>query len=83
MSGRVDRWIRWTTTGCAGLLEPIAAAVSNLHMHLLAGLARAAGVGGGSGAVLGGRDDGDGVDDAAGRQLSPARHENERRLLTE
>ena len=35
MSGRVDRWIRRTTTGCVGLLALIAGTVSYLHMHLL------------------------------------------------
>jgi hypothetical protein len=35
MSGRADRWIRWTTTGCVALLALIAATVSYLHMHLL------------------------------------------------
>jgi hypothetical protein len=30
-----DRWIRWTTTGCMGLLALIAATFSHLHMHLL------------------------------------------------
>lgn len=35
MSGRPDRWIRWTTTGCVALLALIAGTVSYLHMHLL------------------------------------------------
>ncbi len=35
MSGGADRWIRWTTTVCAGLLALIAGTVSYLHMHLL------------------------------------------------
>ena len=35
MSGQVDRWIRWTTTGCVALLALIAATVSYLHMHML------------------------------------------------
>src|SRR5580700_8062397 len=35
MSGRADRWIRWTTIGCVGLLALIAGTVSYLHMHLL------------------------------------------------
>jgi Protein of unknown function (DUF2637) len=30
-----DRWIRWTTTGCVGLLALIAGTVSYLHMHTL------------------------------------------------
>jgi hypothetical protein len=30
-----DRWIRWTTTGCVGLLALIAGTVSYLHMHRL------------------------------------------------
>jgi hypothetical protein len=34
MSGGADRWIRWTTTGCAGLLALIAGPVSYLHTHL-------------------------------------------------
>lgn len=35
MTGRADRWIRWTTTGCVALLALIAATVSYLHMHML------------------------------------------------
>ena len=35
MSGRADRWIRRTTTGCVALLALIAATVSYLHMHML------------------------------------------------
>jgi hypothetical protein len=35
MSAAPDRWIRWTTTGCVGLLALIAGTVSYLHMHLL------------------------------------------------
>jgi Protein of unknown function (DUF2637) len=35
MSPPADRWIRWTTTGCVGLLALIAGTVSYLHMHLL------------------------------------------------
>lgn len=35
MTGHLDRWIRWTTTGCAGLLALIAGTVSYLQMHLL------------------------------------------------
>jgi hypothetical protein len=35
MSRGVDRCIRWTTTGCVGLLALIAGTVSYLHMHLL------------------------------------------------
>lgn len=35
MSGRADKWIRWTTTGCAALLALIAGTVSYLHMHTL------------------------------------------------
>src|SRR5690348_10565117 len=30
-----DRWIRWTTTGCVGLLALTAGTVSYLHMHTL------------------------------------------------
>ena len=35
MTAGADRWIRWTTTGCVGLLALIAGTVSYLHMHLL------------------------------------------------
>jgi hypothetical protein len=35
MSGGSDRWIRWTTTACVGLLALIAGTVSYLHMHTL------------------------------------------------
>jgi hypothetical protein len=35
MSGGADRWIRWTMTGCVGLLALIAGSVSYLHRHLL------------------------------------------------
>ena len=35
MTGRADQWIRWTTTGCVGLLALIAGTVSYLHMHTL------------------------------------------------
>jgi hypothetical protein len=35
MSGRADRWIRRTTTGCVALLALIAGTVSYLHMHVL------------------------------------------------
>jgi hypothetical protein len=35
VSGGSDRWIRWTTTGCVGLLALIAGTVSYLHMHML------------------------------------------------
>jgi Protein of unknown function (DUF2637) len=35
VSGGPDRWIRWTTTGCVGLLALIAGTVSYLHMHTL------------------------------------------------
>lgn len=35
MTGREDRWIRWTTIGCVGLLAAIAGTVSYLHMHSL------------------------------------------------
>ena len=38
MSASVDRWIRWTTTGCVALLALIAATVSYLHMHMLVAL---------------------------------------------
>jgi Protein of unknown function (DUF2637) len=34
----VDRWIQWTTTGCAALLALIAGTVSYLHMHTLVAL---------------------------------------------
>jgi Protein of unknown function (DUF2637) len=35
VTGRPDRWIRWTTTGCVALLALIAGTVSYLHMHTL------------------------------------------------
>jgi Protein of unknown function (DUF2637) len=35
MSRPGDQWIRWTTTGCVGLLALIAGTVSYLHMHTL------------------------------------------------
>ena len=35
MTGRADRWIRWTTIGCVALLALIAGTVSYLHMHAL------------------------------------------------
>jgi hypothetical protein len=35
VSGRADRWNRWTTIGCVGMLALIAGTVSYLHMHLL------------------------------------------------
>jgi hypothetical protein len=35
MSGGADRWIRWTMTGCVGLLALIAGSVSYLHRDLL------------------------------------------------
>ena len=35
MSPGADPWIRWTTTGCVGLLALIAGTVSYLHLHLL------------------------------------------------
>jgi hypothetical protein len=35
VSGRADRWIRRTTTGCVALLALIAATVSYLHVHML------------------------------------------------
>jgi hypothetical protein len=35
MTGRADRWIRRTTTGCVAMLALIAATVSYLHMHML------------------------------------------------
>lgn len=38
MTGRTDRWIRWTTTGCVALLALIAGTVSYLHMHRLVAL---------------------------------------------
>jgi hypothetical protein len=38
VTGRADRWIRWTTTGCVALLALIAGTVSYLHMHVLAEL---------------------------------------------
>jgi hypothetical protein len=38
VNGQADRWIRWTTTGCVGLLALIAETVSYLHMHTLVAL---------------------------------------------
>jgi Protein of unknown function (DUF2637) len=38
VSGRPNRLIRWTTTGCIGLLALIAGTVSYLHMHTLVAL---------------------------------------------
>jgi hypothetical protein len=35
MNRRADRWIRWTTIGCVGLLALIAGTVWYVHMHLL------------------------------------------------
>lgn len=35
VTGRADRWIRWTTTGCVAMLALIAGTVSYLHMHEL------------------------------------------------
>ncbi|HEY4851129.1 MAG TPA: DUF2637 domain-containing protein [Streptosporangiaceae bacterium] len=35
MSAGAERWIKWTTTGCVGLLALIAGTVSYLHMHTL------------------------------------------------
>jgi hypothetical protein len=35
VTGRADRWIKWTTTGCVALLALIAGTVSYLHMHVL------------------------------------------------
>ena len=35
MTGLPDRWIRWITILCVGLLALIAGTVSYLHMHLL------------------------------------------------
>jgi Protein of unknown function (DUF2637) len=35
MTGRADKWIRRTTTGCVAMLALIAATVSYLHMHML------------------------------------------------
>ena len=34
-TGRADRWIRWTTTGCVAMLALIAGTVSYLHMREL------------------------------------------------
>src|SRR6266566_3658109 len=38
MTRPAGRWIRWTTTGCVGLLALIAGTVSYLHMHTLVDL---------------------------------------------
>jgi hypothetical protein len=35
VTGRAERWIRWTTIGCVALLALIAGTVSYLHMHML------------------------------------------------
>jgi len=35
MTWPTDWWIRWTTTGCVGLIALIAGTVSYLHMHTL------------------------------------------------
>jgi hypothetical protein len=35
VTGRADRWIRWTTIGCVAVLALIAGTVSYLHMHAL------------------------------------------------
>jgi hypothetical protein len=35
VSAGADRWIRWTTIGCVGLLALVAGTVSYLHMHML------------------------------------------------
>lgn len=35
MTGRADRWIRWTTIACVTMLALIAGTVSYLHMHAL------------------------------------------------
>jgi hypothetical protein len=35
VKAQADRWIKWTTTGCVGLLALIAGTVSYLHMHML------------------------------------------------
>src|SRR6266516_4454331 len=40
MTRPAGRWIRWTTTGCVGLLALIAGTVSYLHMHVLVELHR-------------------------------------------
>ena len=72
MSAGADRWIRWTTTGCVGLLALIAGTVSYLYRHPAGGVARAAGVGGGADAAVGGRDDRGGIDDAASRLMRRA-----------
>src|SRR5215472_5634671 len=38
MTGRADRWISWTTTGCVAVLASIAGTVSYLHMRELVAL---------------------------------------------
>jgi Protein of unknown function (DUF2637) len=35
MTAGAGRWIRWTTSGCVGLLALIAGTISYLHMHAL------------------------------------------------
>ena len=38
MSADADRWIKWTTSACLGLLALIAGTVSYLHMYTLVAL---------------------------------------------
>jgi hypothetical protein len=45
VTGRADRWIRWTTIICVALLALIAGPVSYLHMHRLVALHRQPGWG--------------------------------------
>ena len=61
-----DRWMRWTTIGCVGLLALIAGTVSYLHMHTLVALHGQPGLGGGADATVRGRDDRRCVDHFAG-----------------
>src|SRR6266700_972359 len=38
MTAGADRWMRWTTIGCAAFLALLAGTVSYLHLHLLVAL---------------------------------------------
>lgn len=67
MTGRADRWIRLTTTGCVALPTLIAGTVSYLHMYGARGVARAARVGRVADAAVGRWDDRGRVGHAAGR----------------
>jgi hypothetical protein len=66
MSRRPGGWVGWTTIGCVALLAVIAGTVSCLHMHQLVAGHGQPGVGGGTDAAVGGRDDRGRVHCAAG-----------------